>query len=163
MRGWQNTVDIVLVEISNSMKPSPSVVHADTGKLILSKMDHFAILENCIKECSPNNIRLRLISTDAVEKCKILGLKGHSGYFSCSMCYIEGERAGPEGRKKTCFPLRLLIPEPRTKESHKLICDAIDEAKDHGVDLDKKQRKGVKQRTLLMNIKYMDPFNFPSG
>ena len=131
---------------------------ADTGKLILSKMDHFAILENCIKECSPINIRLRLIITDAVEKCKILGLKGHSGYFSCSMCYIEGERAGPEGRKKTCFPLRRPIPDSRTKESHKLICDAIDEAKARGVDLDKKERKGVLLRTPLMKLDYMDPF-----
>ena len=28
MRGWRNTVEIVLFEISNSMKPYPSVVHA---------------------------------------------------------------------------------------------------------------------------------------
>ena len=33
LRGWRNTVEVVLFEISNSMKPYPSVVHAYTGKL----------------------------------------------------------------------------------------------------------------------------------
>ena len=33
MRSWRNTVEIVLFEISNSMKPYPSVVHAYTSKL----------------------------------------------------------------------------------------------------------------------------------
>ena len=33
MRGWRNTVEIVLFEISSSMKPSPSFVHARTSKL----------------------------------------------------------------------------------------------------------------------------------
>ena len=32
MRGWQNTVEIVLFEISNSMKPYPSAFHAYTNK-----------------------------------------------------------------------------------------------------------------------------------
>ena len=32
-RGWRNTVEIVLFEISNSMKPYPSAVHACTSKL----------------------------------------------------------------------------------------------------------------------------------
>ena len=32
MRGWRNTVDIVLFEISNSMKPYPSV-HAYSSKM----------------------------------------------------------------------------------------------------------------------------------
>ena len=33
MRGWRNTVGIVLFEISNSMKPYPPVLYADTGQL----------------------------------------------------------------------------------------------------------------------------------
>ena len=33
MRGWRNTVEIVLFEISNSMKPYPSVVYAYTNKM----------------------------------------------------------------------------------------------------------------------------------
>ena len=32
VRGWPNTVETVLFEISNSMKPYPSVVHAYTSK-----------------------------------------------------------------------------------------------------------------------------------
>ena len=33
MRGWRNTVEIVLFEISNSMKTYTPVVRAHTGKL----------------------------------------------------------------------------------------------------------------------------------
>ena len=33
MRGWRNTVEIILFEISNSMESYPSVVHAFTSKL----------------------------------------------------------------------------------------------------------------------------------
>ena len=33
MGGWRNTVEIVLFEISNSMKPYPSVFHADTNNM----------------------------------------------------------------------------------------------------------------------------------
>ena len=33
MRGWRNTVDIVQLEISNSMKPYASAVHAYINKL----------------------------------------------------------------------------------------------------------------------------------
>ena len=33
MRGWRNTVEVVLFEISNSMKPYPCVLHAYTSKL----------------------------------------------------------------------------------------------------------------------------------
>ena len=33
VRGWQNTVEIVLFDISNSMKPYASVFHAYTSKL----------------------------------------------------------------------------------------------------------------------------------
>ena len=33
LRGWRNTVEIVLFEIANSMKPYPSVYHAYTSKL----------------------------------------------------------------------------------------------------------------------------------
>ena len=33
MRGWRNTVEIVLFEISNSMNPYPSVCHAYTGQV----------------------------------------------------------------------------------------------------------------------------------
>ena len=33
MRGWWNTVELVLFEISNSIKPYPSVFHAYTSKL----------------------------------------------------------------------------------------------------------------------------------
>ena len=33
MRGWWNTLEIVLSEISNSMKPNPSAFQAYTGKL----------------------------------------------------------------------------------------------------------------------------------
>ena len=33
MRGWRNTVEIVQFEISNSMKPYPSVLHAYTSQL----------------------------------------------------------------------------------------------------------------------------------
>ena len=32
VRGWRNTVEVVLFEISNSMKPYPSVLHARTSK-----------------------------------------------------------------------------------------------------------------------------------
>ena len=35
MRGWRNTVELVLFEIPNSMKPHPSVFHAYTGNLRL--------------------------------------------------------------------------------------------------------------------------------
>ena len=37
LRGWQNAVEIVLFEISSSMKPYPSVFHACTGNLRLAK------------------------------------------------------------------------------------------------------------------------------
>ena len=33
LRGWWNTVEIVLFEISNSMKPYPSVLRSYTSKL----------------------------------------------------------------------------------------------------------------------------------
>ena len=33
VRGWRNTVEIELFEISNSMKPYPSVVHAYTSEM----------------------------------------------------------------------------------------------------------------------------------
>ena len=33
MRGWRNTVELVLFGISNSMKPEPSIFHAHTRKL----------------------------------------------------------------------------------------------------------------------------------
>ena len=33
LRGWRNTVEVALLEISNSMKPYASVFHAYTGKL----------------------------------------------------------------------------------------------------------------------------------
>ena len=33
MRGWRNTVELVLFEISNSMKPYPSVFHAYTSNM----------------------------------------------------------------------------------------------------------------------------------
>ena len=33
MRGWRNTVEIVLFEISDSMKPHPSIFHICTNKL----------------------------------------------------------------------------------------------------------------------------------
>ena len=33
MRGWRNTVETVLFEVSNSMKPYPSVFHACTSQL----------------------------------------------------------------------------------------------------------------------------------
>ena len=33
LRGWRNTVEIVLLEISNSMKPHPSVLHAYTNSM----------------------------------------------------------------------------------------------------------------------------------
>ena len=33
MRGWRNTVEIVLLGISTSTKPYPSVFHVDTSKL----------------------------------------------------------------------------------------------------------------------------------
>ena len=33
LRGWRNAVELVLFEISTSMRPYPSVVHAATNKL----------------------------------------------------------------------------------------------------------------------------------
>ena len=32
LRGWQNTIEIVLFQISNSMKSYPSICHACTNK-----------------------------------------------------------------------------------------------------------------------------------
>ena len=33
LRGWRSTVEIILFETSNSMKPKPSVFHTRTSKL----------------------------------------------------------------------------------------------------------------------------------
>ena len=50
LRGWWNTVEIVQFEISNSMKPYPSVSHAYISKLRLAIC--FCLKQNNIDEVS---------------------------------------------------------------------------------------------------------------
>ena len=87
MRGWRNTGEIVLLEISNSMKPYLSVLHAYTSKLrpVTGFFEPKQIDE--VSNRIPPTSRLR------ARKCRSAQYDAHSSmWINMLLCRVKGSQ-----------------------------------------------------------------------
>lgn len=60
------------------------------------------------------NVSIFAICADAPAKSFLMKIKGHTGYHSCTRCFVEGEYFN----KRTCFPYQEIKPRERSHEGY---------------------------------------------
>lgn len=54
------------------------------------------------------------VLADAPAKSFIMKIKGHTGYHSCTRCFVEGKYLN----RRTCFPYQEIKPRDRSHEGY---------------------------------------------
>ncbi|KAE9534035.1 hypothetical protein AGLY_008771 [Aphis glycines] len=60
------------------------------------------------------NVSIFAMCADAPAKSFVMKIKGHTGYHSCTRCFVEGEYLN----KHTCFPYQEIKPRERSHEGY---------------------------------------------
>jgi len=133
--------------------------------------DHNRVIVPIFRDMSALGMKPRFFILDSVEKPKVMELVAHNGYYSCSICLIEGEqcdKCNTENNaktkkkkiKKVIFPLPPgPDPPPRELEEHKHLCANLAAARQTNIGKRGKNRVHVKN----FGVKKLAPvFKFPN-